>query len=159
MWESAAQQLDQSFGTRVVILRFGVVIGSGGGVLSSMTPIFGMFLGGPIGTGRQWISWIQVIDLVSLIIRSITDESMYGVYNACSPGPVTMNEFCNTLGSVISRPSWLPVPAFVIRTLLGEGSVVVVEGQRVYPSRTQAAGFHFQYPTIRGALEASINVS
>lgn len=109
-WESAAQQLDQSFGTRVVILRLGVVIGPGGGVLASMTPIFQMFLGGPVGTGRQWISWIQMTDLISLIISSITREDMYGVYNACSPNPVTMNDFCTSLGNVIGRPSWLPVP-------------------------------------------------
>ncbi|GJQ11369.1 hypothetical protein GpartN1_g3160.t1 [Galdieria partita] len=157
-WESAAQQLDQSFGTRVVILRFGIVIGSGGGVLGSMTPIFQMFLGGPVGTGRQWISWIQVMDLVSLIIHSITNENMFGVYNACSPAPVTMSDFCNTLGKIIGRPSWIPVPAVVIRTILGEGSIVVLDGQRVYPSRTLAAGFHFQYPDIRSALEASVRI-
>ncbi|GJD12792.1 Epimerase family protein slr1223 [Galdieria sulphuraria] len=158
-WESAARQLDQSFGTRVVILRFGIVVGSGGGVLGSMTPIFQMFLGGPVGTGRQWISWIQIMDLVNLIIRSITDENMLGVFNACSPEPVTMNDFCETLGNIIGRPNWLPVPTFVIRAMLGEGSIVVLEGQRVYPSRTLASGFHFQYPNIYSALEASINVS
>eukprot|EP00871_Galdieria_phlegrea_P005713 jgi/Galph1/629/GphlegSOOS_G5421.1 len=144
-WESAAQQLDESFGTRVVILRFGIVLGPGGGALSAMVPIFRLFMGGPVGSGRQWVSWIQIEDLKRLILYTVTNEDMKGVYNACSPNPVTMKQFCETLGGVISRPSWLPAPSFAIRLAYGEGATVLLDGQKVHPSRTLSSGFQFQY--------------
>ncbi|MEB3336033.1 MAG: TIGR01777 family oxidoreductase [Leptolyngbyaceae bacterium] len=150
-WEAAAQAVTAS-GTRLVILRFGIVLGMGGAI-AKMLPPFKLFAGGPIGSGQQWFSWIHREDLVNLILRAITQPDMAGVFNATAPNPVRMKDFCQTLGEVLSRPSWLPVPAFAIEALLGDGAIVVLEGQEVLPKRTLDSGFEYQYPMLKEALQ------
>ncbi|MCP2729454.1 thylakoid membrane protein ThyD [Limnofasciculus baicalensis] len=149
-WEGEAMKVKEA-GVRLVILRFGIVLGHGG-ALAKMIPPFQMFAGGPIGTGKQWFSWIHLDDLVNLILTALTRSDMEGVFNATAPNPVRMSEFCHTLGEVLHRPSWLPVPNFAIEALLGEGASVVLEGQEVLPKRTQNYGFEYQYPTAKQAL-------
>ena len=153
-WEAEAQKVKAS-GTRLVILRFGIVLGRGGAIAKMITP-FKLFAGGPIGSGRQWFSWIHRDDLVNLIIQALTKPDMEGVYNATAPNPVRMSELANQLGLVLDRPSWLPVPNFALEALLGEGAIVVLEGQQVLPKRTQASGFKYQYSNVKQALETIV---
>jgi uncharacterized protein len=150
-WEAEAEKAKES-GTRVVILRTGIVVGMGGAI-AKMLPPFQLFAGGPIGSGRQWFSWIHRDDLVNLIIWALTQPNVTGTLNATAPNPVRMAEFCNTLGEVINRPSWLPVPDFALEVLLGDAAKVVLEGQQVLPKRTLDAGFTYQFPTVKPALE------
>jgi hypothetical protein len=150
-WEGEAMKVKEA-NVRLVILRFGIVLGNGGGALAKMLPPFQMFAGGPIGTGNQWFSWIHIDDLVNLILTALTRSDMEGVFNATAPNPVRMSEFCHILGEVLHRPSWLPVPSFAIEALLGEGANVVLEGQEVLPKRTLNYGFQYQYPTVKQSL-------
>jgi uncharacterized protein len=150
-WEAAAEKVKAS-GTRLAIIRIGIVLGPEGGALSRMMLPFQMFAGGPLGSGKQWVSWIHRDDLVNLIIKALTDTSVAGVFNGTSPNPVRMGELCQVLGEVVSRPSWLPVPGFALELLLGEAAKLVLEGQQVLPQQTQATGFQFQYPTVQTAL-------
>jgi uncharacterized protein len=152
-WETAAQAVTAS-GTRLVILRMGIVLGENGGALSKMLAPFSAFVGGPIGSGKQWFSWIHRDDVVKMIITAITDSNMQGVYNATAPNPVTMQDFAHTLGTVMSRPSWLPVPNFALEAMLGEGAIVVLQGQQVIPTHPLTQGFNFQYPHLQPALTA-----
>jgi uncharacterized protein len=149
-WETEAQKV-KDIGVRLVILRLGIVLGDGG-ALAKMIPPFKLFAGGPLGTGKQWFSWIHRDDLVSLIIEALTRSDFEGVLNATAPNPVRMSEFCQTLGDVLNRPSWLPVPGFALEALLGEGAQVVLEGQQVLPKRTISSGFNYQYPILKQAL-------
>ena len=151
-WEAEAEKV-KAYGTRLVILRTGVVVGQGGAVAKMLLP-FQLFAGGTLGTGQQWFSWIHLDDLVSLIVQALHQPSLEGVLNATAPQPVKMAELCRALGEVLNRPSWLPVPAFALEALLGDAAKVVLEGQRVLPKRTQAAGFTFQYSSIKPALQA-----
>lgn len=150
-WESAALQA-KDHGTRTVILRFGIVLAKEGGALQKMLLAFNTFIGGPLGTGKQWVSWVHRDDVVSLIETALTNNQWDGIYNATAPNPVTMADLANALGSVISRPSWLPVPGFVLELLLSDGAKVVLEGQKVLPKRTQEQGFSFKFPTVKEAL-------
>ncbi|MBF2013765.1 MAG: TIGR01777 family protein [Rivularia sp. T60_A2020_040] len=150
-WEAEAQKVTDS-GVRLVILRFGIVLGMGGALGKMITP-FKLFAGGPIGSGEQWFSWIHIDDIVNLILKSLTDSEMSGVYNATAPHPVRMAELSTTMGEVMNRPSWLPVPAFAIEAMLGDGAVVVLEGQKVLPQRTLQSGFKYQYPDLKPALK------
>jgi uncharacterized protein len=152
-WETAAQAVIAS-GTRLVILRLGIVLGENGGALGKMLAPFGAFVGGPIGSGKQWFSWIHRDDVVKLIISALVNPKIQGVYNATAPNPVTMQDFAQTLGAVMSRPSWLPVPDFALEALLGEGAIVVLQGQQVVPVKTLAEGFNFTYPTLKPALSS-----
>jgi len=154
-WETAAQAVTAN-GTRVVILRLGIVLGENGGALGKMLAPFSAFVGGPIGSGNQWFSWIHRDDVVKLIIAALNDPKMQGVYNATAPNPITMTEFAQTLGTVMNRPSWLPVPNFALEAMLGEGAIVVLQGQQVVPTRTLAQGFDFQYSTLKPALTAIV---
>lgn len=150
-WEAEANKVKES-GVRLVILRTGIVLGMGGALGKMLTP-FKMFAGGPIGSGNQWFSWIHRDDLVNLILRALTRSQMEGVFNATAPKPVRMAEMTTTLGQVMNRPSWLPVPSFALEAMLGDGAKVVLEGQEVLPKHTLADGFEYQYPTIKMALE------
>jgi len=149
-WEAAAKQVEGT-GTRLVILRFGIVLGNGGAIAKMLTP-FQLFAGGPLGSGKQWFSWIHIDDLVALIQQAINNPDYQGIYNATTPNPVPMSELCHTLGEVMNRPSWLPVPDFALQLLLGEAAQTVLEGQKVLPKRTQQQGFRYQYPTVKPAL-------
>lgn len=150
-WEAEAQKV-KATGTRLVILRLGIVLGMGGAIAKMITP-FKLYAGGPIGTGRQWFSWIHREDIVNLILLALTRSDIEGVLNATAPNPVRMAEFCQTMGQVLNRPSWLPVPNFALEALMGDGAMVVLEGQQVLPNRTLANGFEYQYPTVKQALE------
>lgn len=156
-WESAAQPV-KNVGTRLAILRFGIVLGKGG-ALAKMLPAFKLFAGGPIGTGKQWFSWIHRDDVVNLILYALQNPQIEGVLNATAPNPVRMNELCETLGSVLQRPSWLPVPAFALELLLGDGAKVVLEGQKVLPKQTLVSGFQYQYPNLQSALQEILSGS
>ena len=149
-WEAEAQKVTE-YGVRLVVLRIGIVLANGG-ALGKMIGPFKMFAGGPIGSGKQWFSWIHRDDLVNLICQAVEREDMSGVYNATAPNPVRMEQLCQTLGEVMNRPSWLPVPDFVLELLLGDGAVVVLEGQQVLPKKTQASGFDYKYPELKPAL-------
>ena len=149
-WEAEARKVTE-LGVRLVILRIGIVLANGG-ALGKMIGPFKMFAGGPIGSGKQWFSWVHREDLVNLISQALTKTEMSGVYNATSPNPVRMNQLCQTLGEVMNRPSWLPVPDFVLEVLLGDGAIVVLEGQQVLPQKTQSTGFNYQYPELKPAL-------
>lgn len=140
---------------RVVILRLGIVLGPDGGALGKMLPVFRMGFGGPVGSGRQWMSWIHRHDLCRLIATALEDPAWSGIYNAVAPEPTRMAIFAAALGRCLGRPSLLPVPGPVLQLLLGDGAKVVLEGQQVLPSRTVAQGFHFQYPELNGALAAA----
>mmetsp|Transcript_34632 Transcript_34632/g.98133 ORF Transcript_34632/g.98133 Transcript_34632/m.98133 type:complete len:166 (-) Transcript_34632:148-645(-) len=149
-WEAEANAAN----TRIVIMRIGVVLAPEGGALSKMLPVFSMFAGGPLGSGQQWFSWVHRDDVVALIIEALNNKQMEGAYNATAPKPVRMSEMCSALGGVMGRPSWLPVPEFALKSLLGEGASVVLDGQRVLPSRAQASGFSFQYNDVGAALQS-----
>jgi len=151
-WEAEAQKVIAS-GTRLVIIRTGIVLAMGGAI-EKMLPPFKLFAGGPIGSGRQWFSWIHRDDLVNLMIAALTQPQMEGVFNGTAPNPVKMVDFAHTLGQVLNRPSWLPVPAIALEALLGDAAQVVLQGQQVLPKRTQASGFTYQYETIQPALQA-----
>ncbi len=155
-WEEEAQKAE-SFGVRVVCLRTGIVLGKGGGALAKMVLPFKLFAGGPLGTGRQWVSWIQLEDEVGLIVHLLQTEDALGPVNATAPGPVTMKELCRALGKALHRPSWAPVPTFALRLLVGEMADVLVTGQRVLPAKAQQMGYTFKYPDLTEALRASIS--
>lgn len=150
-WESEAQKVTSS-GARVVILRFGIVLGMGGALGKMITP-FKLFAGGPLGDGKQWFSWIHVDDVVNLILQALNNSEMQGVYNATAPDAVRMSQFCNTMGEVMNRPSWLPVPGFALEAILGEAATVVLQGQQVIPKRTLESGFEYQFPKLESALK------
>ena len=150
-WETAAQSA-ATYGMRVVNLRIGVVLGRGGGALAQMLPFFRMGAGGRIGSGRQWMSWIHLDDLVGLFELALENETIAGPINGTSPNPSTNADFTTTLASVIHRPAALPVPEFALRMLYGEMAQVIIEGQRVMPEAALRAGYQFRYPDLRPAL-------
>jgi uncharacterized protein (TIGR01777 family) len=155
-WEAEAAQAE-SLGIRVVLVRIGIVLAAGGGALAKMIPPFKAYLGGPLGSGRQWMSWIQRDDLVGLIEWSLSQPHLRGPVNATAPEPVTMREFCSQLGQALGRPSWAPVPAFALRLLLGEMAEMLLTGQRVVPRKLMDGGFPFRFPQIDAALRASVH--
>lgn len=150
-WEAAAQKVTDH-GTRLVLVRTGIVLGMGGAIAKMYVP-FQFFAGGPIGSGRQWFSWIHRDDLVNLITTALTNTAMRGAFNGTAPNPVRMADFCKAMGAVMNRPSWLPVPGFALEALLGDGAQVVLEGQHVYPKETLTSGFKYQYETLEPALK------
>jgi hypothetical protein len=136
---------------RTVLLRTGLVLGKGGGALPKMLPPFRLFLGGPLGSGRQWMPWIHLEDEVSAILFCL-EGALTGPVNLCSPAPVRMIEFSRTLGRRLERPSWARVPAFALKLLLGEMSALVLTGQRAMPKKLTKAGFTFRFPFLDEAL-------
>ena len=151
-WEAEAHPV-ASLGCRLVILRTGISLAADGGPLVEMKRPFSFFVGGPIGSGRQYISWIHRDDWIALVIWVLTTAGLQGVLNASAPEPVTNARFSKALGRALHRPSWLPVPRIALRIAFGELAELLVLGQRVVPARAQAAGFAFKYPQIEGALE------
>ncbi len=152
-WEAAALEAT-SFGTRVVTLRTGMVLEQDGGALPKMLLPFRLFAGGPIMPGSQWVSWIHRRDHIGLIQWALATASVSGSVNATAPGAVTMKTFCDALGQVLHRPSWLPVPGFALKAVLGELGTLMTTGQRVSPAKVLAGGYTFQYPTLEPALRA-----
>jgi hypothetical protein len=153
LWEQAANKAAE-YGVRVCIVRIGLVVGPGGGFVSRMLPAFKLGLGGPLGNGRQWMSWVHRSDLVRLFEWLLTHDQARGVYNGTAPNPVTNREFTRTLAKVLHRPACLPMPAFAAKALFGEMSRLLLTGQRVYPKRVTDAGFEFNYPQLQAALES-----
>ncbi|XAR59094.1 Farnesol dehydrogenase (NAD(+)) [Bertholletia excelsa] len=151
-WEATALRVNKN--VRVALIRIGVVLGKDGGALAKMIPIFMMFAGGPLGSGKQWFSWIHLDDIVNLIYEAIVNPSYKGVINGTAPNPVRLGELCKQLGSVLGRPSWLPVPDLALKVVLGEGACVVLEGQKVVPGRAIELGFPFRYRHVEDALKA-----
>nr|GMD02559.1 epimerase family protein SDR39U1 homolog, chloroplastic [Ipomoea batatas]GMD04982.1 epimerase family protein SDR39U1 homolog, chloroplastic [Ipomoea batatas] len=151
-WEASALKVSKD--VRLALIRIGVVLGKDGGALAKMIPLFMMFAGGPLGSGSQWFSWIHIDDLVNLIYEALSNQSYRGVINGTAPNPVKLAEMCDELGSVLGRPSWLPVPDFALKTVLGEGATVVLDGQKVVPARAKELGFSFKYPYVKDALKA-----
>lgn len=154
-WEEAAQRpLEGVAGTRVVIVRTGIVMGVGGGAMASMLPPFKAFVGGRVASGEQWMSWVHIDDLVRIFVEAGENEAMEGAYNGTAPRPVTMSEFSQTLADSLNRPNLFPVPAFVLKIMFGEGAKVVVDGQRVLPKRLLEGGFQFRHENVKSAMEA-----
>ena len=152
-WEAEARRATQ-FGTRVVLLRTGMVLEQDGGALPKMLLPFRFFAGGPVMPGTQWVSWIHRQDLVGLIRWALANETVSGPINAVAPSPVTMTEFCKTAGQVLGRPSWFPVPEFVLKLALGELGSLLTTGQRVSPAKALSGGYAFHYPMVEPALRA-----
>jgi uncharacterized protein (TIGR01777 family) len=151
-WESSAENKPRA--TRLLIVRIGIVLAKDGGALGKMLPIFRAGLGGPIGDGKQWMSWIHRTDLCNLINESLKNAAWSGVVNGVAPNPVRMNEFSNSLGQALGRPSLLAVPAPILKLILGDGARVVLEGQNVQPQRLNKLKFKFSFPTINDAFKA-----
>lgn len=148
-WEREAQRA-ADLGMRVACVRTGVVLGTDGGALPKMLPPFRAGLGGVIGTGRQWFSWIALDDIIGIYLLAI--DKAQGALNATAPNPVTNAEFTKELAGTIHRPAFLPVPSLVLRAMLGEGADAILQGQRVLPERTQALGYTFAFPRLKEAL-------
>ena len=154
-WEQAAMAAESST-TRVCLVRTGVVLGPGGGALSKMLPPFKLGLGGPVGDGQQWMSWIHLDDEVGAILYLLDNPSLRGPFNLTAPEPVTNEVFSKTLGQVVKRPAVFRMPAFVMQLMLGEASELLVEGQRVVPKHLNSAGYTFKYTSLEAALKVSI---
>lgn len=155
-WEAATNPAAAT-SIRVVTIRTGIVLARNGGALPAMLPPFRLGLGGPIGSGRQWWSWLSLPDLVAIYERALTDESLSGPVNAVAPGAVTNREFTRTLGKVLGRPALLPLPAAAVKLLLGEmGVELLLAGAHVQPTALTAAGFSFRFPELGDALRAEL---
>ncbi len=153
-WESATAPL-QALGVRVVHLRIGIVLGPRGGALKKLIPLFRTGLGGPLGNGKQWMAWIHVLDLVSLI-QWLMDEPISGAVNATAPNPVRNMEFTKTLAKALGRPAFLPAPRFAVRLALGEFANSLFISSRIVPGVALSQGFQFQFADIQSALQNAI---
>ena len=151
-WEAEAMKL-QPHGVRVVCLRIGIVLGGGGGALEKMLPIFRWGIGGKLGSGKQWMAWIHVEDLVSMIEWSMKTDSVSGPVNATAPNPVRNKEFTKAVAKAVGRPAFLPAPKFGLRLALGEFANSLFFSQNVVPAAALEHGFQFQFPEIRGAIQ------
>ena len=151
-WEKEALNA-QAKGTRVVITRFGIVLGKNGGALGQMIPMFKFFLGGPLGSGKQWFSWVHMHDLAEAFSFLLKHTEISGAVNLCSPTPVRNADLGKAIGKVLHRPSFVPAPGFMIKLILGEFGSVLLKGQRVIPRHLLDAGFKFRYPDIEEALK------
>ena len=155
-WEAEALK-GAAKGIRVALMRFGVVLGKGGGALGKMIPAFKAFVGGPIGSGNQWFPWIHLTDLMAAILFICEHAQVDGPLNFCAPNPVTNRELASTLGKVLGRPAFMPAPAFMVRAVLGEFGNVLLDSQRTVPARLLSHGFEFQYPDIKLAIEEVVS--
>jgi len=152
-WETEAKVIED-LGIRTCYLRTGIVLGKNGGALAKMLPPFKMALGGPIGSGKQWMSWIHMDDIVGMMRFAIENESIKGAINGTAPNPVTNKQFSKILGKVLKRPAIFPMPAFVVKLLFGQmGEELLLAGQRVVPDKLTQAGYEFIYPQLVDALE------
>src|SRR5438552_437996 len=154
-WEQEALRAED-IGLRVVRLRLGVVLAADGGALARMLPPFRAFVGGPLGSGRQWMSWIHRDDVTGLVVAALTNDGYRGPVNATAPQPVTNREFARALGHTLARPAWLPTPAFALRLALGEMAELLLTGQRVLPGVANRLGYPWRYPELSAALRASV---
>ena len=157
LWEATAHPVT-ALGCRLVVARSGVVLARDGGALKKLALPFKLFAGGPIASGRQYVSWIHRDDWIDLVLWALTTPTVSDAVNASAPSPVTNAEFSTAIGHALMRPSWLPVPGFALRLLVGQmAGPMLIEGQRVIPTRTQALGFRFKYPTIDEAAKQALS--
>ena len=159
-WEEATQVAKES-GIRVVNLRIGTVLSSSGGMLSKILPIFKLGLGGRIGKGNQYMSWIALDDLLGLILYAIVNEFITGPVNAVSPNPITNADFTTTLGKVLSRPTSFSIPEFLIKSALGEelANAAILSSARVIPNRLTKVGYKFRFPYLESVLQHTLGKS
>jgi len=150
-WEGEADAA-ATLAMRVAKIRTGLVLGAGGGALAKLLPLFRLGLGGVVASGEQWYSWIHLDDQLGIIVHAL--DGAAGVLNATAPNPVRNREFTRALGAVTGRPTLFPLPSFAASLVLGEGALVITEGQRVLPEATLASGYTFRYPTLDGALRS-----
>lgn len=154
-WEQTAREAEDV--AAVTIMRFGVAIGEGGGALGTMVPIFKLGLGGRLGSGQQWMSWIDRVDLIRMINWLIDDDSRTGVYNVTSPEPVRNRELTKALGDALGRPTIIPAPSFALRLAMGEmADEMLLASQRVIPARATNEGFEFRFPEIRSSMRSAL---
>lgn len=154
-WEHAAEEV-LKLGTRVALSRTGLVVGKGGGFLARMLPVFRMGAGGKLGSGDQFMPWIHRNDMVRGLIFLLDNPKASGAYNLVAPNPVRNEEFTRVLGRMLSRPTVLPVPAVVLKTILGEMALLLLTSQRAVPLRLEAEGFAFEYPELESALAEAL---
>jgi uncharacterized protein (TIGR01777 family) len=152
-WEQEAKKAE-AYGVRVALLRTGIVLGKGKGALAKMVTPFKLFAGGPLGSGKQWFPWIHIEDELGLILFLAENPEAKGPFNATAPNAVTMEEFCQALGTVLNRPSWASAPTSVLTLLLGEMADMVVNGQRAVPAAAQKLGYRFKYVNVVEALQS-----
>ena len=155
-WEQAALGAEKA-GLRVVTVRTGIVLGRGGGALAKMVTPFKLGLGGRLGSGRQWMSWIHIDDEVGLLLHAAEHPEIHGALNLVSPEPVTNREFTRSLGRVLGRPTIFPAPAFILKLVVGEFADVLLGSQRVVPQVAQDTGYQFHFPQLDKALEQIFN--
>jgi uncharacterized protein (TIGR01777 family) len=150
-WENEAFKAQEQ-GIRVVITRFGIVLGKGGGILAQLVPLFKAFMGGPTGDGSQWFSWIHRTDQVRAYMFLFANPELSGPVNLCAPNPVRNWDLAKALGRALHRPSFMRAPAFMLRLAMGELAEVILTGQKMIPQKLLDAGFQFRFPTIDAAL-------
>jgi uncharacterized protein len=155
-WETASEAVEGT-GIRRVVIRTGVVLAKEEGALPQLMLPFRLFVGGPVGSGKQWLSWIHIEDEARAIQFLIEHSDCKGVYNLAAPNPVTNQEMGKALGKVMRRPYWFPVPGFLLKLGLGEMSTLVLDGQKVVPSRLLGAGFEFKFKNVNAALESLLS--
>lgn len=155
-WEAESRRAED-MGIRTVLLRTGIVLSKDGGALATMMTPFKLGIGGVIGSGEQWMSWISLDDVVRIINFVLENEDFRGAINVTAPNPVTNKEFTKTLGSVLYRPTFLPLPEFAVHMVFGEmGDALLLDSTRVVPKRLLDAGFEFKYPNLKDALEHAV---
>ena len=152
-WEAEAKKAEAQ-GVRVVLLRTGIVLAKGQGALAKMVPPFKFFFGGPLGSGKQWMPWIHIEDVVGLIIFLMEQEEDRGAFNVTAPNPVTMEDFCKAIGAAVNRPSWANVPASMLSLLVGEMADMLLSGQRAMPQAALRSGYEFKFRNVREAIES-----
>lgn len=154
-WEAEARRAEE-FGVRVVMLRTGIVLGLAGGALKQMLLPFKLGLGGPLGNGKQWMSWVHIDDVVGIILHALEKPNVKGPVNVTAPNPVRNSEFTKTLAGTLRRPAFLPVPAFGLKILLGEFADVLLASQRVLPKRIRESGYSFRHAALDEALRTTL---
>jgi uncharacterized protein (TIGR01777 family) len=153
-WEDEAYKVQNEF-TRVVTIRIGLVLGSQGALTRMVLP-YKFYVGGPLGKGNQWLPWIHIQDLVRMLRFIIEHDEVTGPVNGTAPEPVRMKEFSKVLGEILKRPSWFPVPEFILKIVLGQMSEMLIHGQRAIPQKISDIGFEFKFPDLRSALEDAL---
>lgn len=154
-WEGAVKNIETM--TRVVFMRFGAVLDKDGGAMAKMIPPFRFFMGGPLGSGKQWLPWIHRADAAGAIVHVLTNEELRGPVNGTGPESVTMQTFCKKLGKSLNRPSWLPVPEAGLKLLMGEMAQLLLDSQQVVPAKLMRSGYQYHYPHLREAFDAIVN--
>ncbi len=156
-WENEATK-SANKDIRVVLMRFGVILGKGGGAMAKMIPAFKLFVGGSMGSGKQWFPWMHLDDLTAAVLFIIESDQIEGAVNFCAPNTIQYRDLARSLGEALNRPAIMPAPAFLIRLAMGEFGNVFLASQRVVPHKLLSHGFSFKYPDIQDALRAVVEV-